>query len=373
MARPLTTNGTRLWRYLAGDDWAAGSRLNGRVRAFGSEEAYRQRFSAIGAGRATETLTRLQLAGTQELGGSTDASFHLSSHKAQVAFVVGADVRDIRANDFEMPFAAGRPSGIQETTARQRFFGGFGEALGEYGRWSGAISLRADRAQNLSSSTFTQTAATAARTPIADRSEVVLSPRIGLVRQVGNRVDLHASAFRAFRSPTMNELYRTGQVGQEITLANAALTSERATGVEGGVGWQPAGSRVGFDATYFWTEINRPVSAVVLSSTATTITEMRENLGQIQSQGVEIAARVNEGHAISANFGYQFAHAGWGSRSFRLNRHWWGTGFRMYQGRAQRRRFARKIAGLARLRWRCARAAGRSTTALTRFYCTDFL
>jgi outer membrane receptor protein involved in Fe transport len=63
------------------------------------------------------------------------------------------------------------------------------------------------------------------------------------------------------------------------------------------------------DGTYFWTEINRPVSAVVLRSTATAITEMRENLGQIQSQGAEIDLRVNAGHAIAANAGYQYAHA----------------------------------------------------------------
>ncbi len=303
---PDQINGTRLWRYLAGDDWAAGSKLNGRARLFGSDEAYRQSFSSIAASRATEKLTRLQQVGTQELGGSTDASFQLR----HAALVGGADVRDIRATDLETPIAVGKPSGVQDTTARQRFVGGFGEALGEYKGWSGTISLRADRAQNLSSFTFAQTGSAAAtRSAIADRSEVVLSPRIGLVRRLGSQVDIHAAAFRAFRSPTMNELYRTGQVGQETTIANSALTSERATGTEGGVAWRPTNLRLGLDATYFWTEINRPVSAVVLRSTATSITEMRENLGQIQSQGVEIAARVNEGHAISANFGYQYAHA----------------------------------------------------------------
>jgi len=303
---PDQTNATRLWRYLAGDDWTAGSRLSGRARLFGSDEAYRQSFSVIPASRATETLTRLQHVETQELGGSADASFHLT----HVAFVAGADVRDIRATDFETPISAGKPSGVQDTAARQRFIGGFGEALGERGGWSGTISLRADRSQNLSTLVIGQTVPNSpTQTAIPDRSEVVLSPRIGVVRRVGQQVNLHASAFRAFRAPTMNELYRTGQVGQETTLANSALVSERATGAEGGVAWRSANSWIGLDGTYFWTEINRPVSAVILSSTATSITEKRENLGQIQSQGVELSARLNEGHAISASVGYQYAHA----------------------------------------------------------------
>jgi outer membrane receptor protein involved in Fe transport len=305
---PDQTNATRLWRYLAGDEWTGpGSvrdRLSGRIRLFGSDEAYRQSFSAIAANRASETLTRLQHVETQEVGGSADASYH----RSRLAFVAGADVRDIRATDLETPIAAGVPSGLQDTTARQRFYGGFGEALAERGPWSGTVSLRADRARNLAASTLLETVgSSAATTPVSGRSEVVLSPRVGLDRRLGSQFNLHASAFRAFRSPTMNELYRTGQVGQETTLANSALVSERATGAEGGVGWTQ--HRIGLDVTYFWTEINRPVSAVLLRSTATTITEMRENLGQIQSQGVQLDARINEGHGLSANFGYQYAHA----------------------------------------------------------------
>ena len=56
----------------------------------------------------------------------------------------------------------------------------------------------------------------------------------------------------------MNELYRQGQVGQQITLPNASLQAERATGFEVGalVGLERFGSVRG---SYFWTEVNRPV------------------------------------------------------------------------------------------------------------------
>ena len=106
----------------------------------------------------------------------------------------------------------------------------------------------------------------------------------------------------------MNELYRTGQVGQETTQANPQLLSERATGWEAGA--QPAPPDViAPHATYFWTVINRPVSAVLISTTATTIRNMRQNLGQILSQGVELHADLRSTRPISATLGYQYAHA----------------------------------------------------------------
>jgi outer membrane receptor protein involved in Fe transport len=292
---PKTVNSTRFWRYLAGDDWTAGNRVSGRARLFGSEEAYSQTFSSVNAARTIETLTRLQKVETQELGASTDASIHFT----HLAFVGGADVRDIRAADREKPTT----SALQVTSSRQRFIGGFGEAIGEYGKWSGAASIRLDSAQNLDTNMFTGAAGTS--TP--NRNEIVASPRIGVVRRLTQQVSIHGSGFRAFRTPTMNELYRTFQVGQTTTIANANLVSERATGAEGGVSIQLP--RITAQATYFWTEINRPVASPQIASTATTITLMRVNLGQIQSQGLETSVLLNEGHTISGTVGYQYAHA----------------------------------------------------------------
>jgi outer membrane receptor protein involved in Fe transport len=291
----LQTNGTRLWRYILGDDWTANDRLNGRVRLFGSDEAYRQSFSSINATRSYETLTRRQHVRTQEFGGSADAAYHLT----HIAFIVGGDLRDIRATDFENPVAANAISGIDDISARQRFFGAFGELLAEKNRWSAAASLRVTR-------TFPSAPSTA---PLPNRAETILSPRLGLVRQLPRGVALHASGFRAFRTPTMNELYRTGQVGQQITLANSSLVSERATGAEAGATYISKSQRAAAQATYFFTEINRPVSAVLISSTPTTITNKRENLGQIQSQGVELATQLQPTRTLAADFGYQYAHA----------------------------------------------------------------
>jgi outer membrane receptor protein involved in Fe transport len=304
----LTNNGTRLWRYIGGDDWTASPIASGRVRLFGSDEAYRQSFSSINAARTVENLTREQHVRTQELGASTDATVALSP----VAFVFGMDARDIRATDFETPISAGKPNGIADTSARQRFIGCFGEALasghtGLFKNTSAALSLRLDSATNLDTRSLTGASATAPEvlSTIPNRSEIIPSPRLGIVRQIGSTTAIHASVFRAFRTPTMNELYRTGQVGAQVTDANSKLQSERATGWEIGATYATPSNLIALAGTYFWTEINRPVSAVLLSTNL----YLRENLGQILSQGTELHLDIRPGRAISATVGYQYSHA----------------------------------------------------------------
>ena len=308
---PLQTNATRLWRYIAGDDWSANPSATGRVRLFGSDEGYRQIFSSINAARTVETLTRLQRVRTQELGASTDAAFALSP----ITFVIGMDARDIRATDNESPIASSLPSGIADTSARQRFIGGFAEALasahaGFFRNTSAALSLRLDSASNLSTQVLSQTFPQPATTTLTpDRNEFIASPRLGVVRQIASSATIHASVFRAFRTPTMNELYRTGQVGEETTKANSQLQSERATGWELGATYTSPSNLIAASATFFWTEINRPVSAVLISSSPTSILEMRENLGQILSQGTELHLDIAPRHTVSATLGYQYSHA----------------------------------------------------------------
>jgi outer membrane receptor protein involved in Fe transport len=295
---PIQTNATRLWRYIGGDDWSAGAKASGRIRLFGSNEGYRQSFSSINAARTSETLTRLQHVRIQELGASTDAAVPLSP----MAFVFGMDARDIRATDNETSFTS---SPSVDTSARQRFLGGFGEALAQHRSWSGALSLRLDSVWNLDTRVITQPQPAA--TP--NRNEFILSPRLGIARQIASTATIHAAVFRAFRSPTMNELYRTGQVGQETTQANSQLLSERATGWEIGATCASPANLIALSGTWFWTEINRPVSAVLISSTPTSILDRRENLGQIVSQGTELHLDLAPTRAISATLGYQYAHA----------------------------------------------------------------
>lgn len=304
---PDQTNGTRLWRYETGGD-ADTTRNHAALRLFGDREAYRQSFSSVAANRNSENLTRLQRVPTDEVGFAVNAS-RVFPHALTAA--LGVDARDIRATDSESPVSAGVITSTINISARQRDVGGYAEGIWQPGRWSLAASVRVDSFRTFDGH---QTATnTHVYTVEPTLSELLASPHAGLVRNLPHGVALTASGFRAFRGPTMNELYRTGQVGSQTTLANPSLQAERATGFETGVelsGLSAHGHPLGFlRASYFWTEVNRPVSAVTLAQTATTETLQRQNLGQIRSRGLSLDARSTPWHGFDATFGYQLAVA----------------------------------------------------------------
>jgi outer membrane receptor protein involved in Fe transport len=292
---PLQKNGTRLWRYAAGTDW---SQLT--LRFYGSTEHYRQTFSSIAPGRVSESLTRYAEDPADELGATAHWRQPIG---ARVVVLAGADTHDVRASDDETLFTSG--GGYQNTTARQRQTGVYGEALATPGNWTLSASGRVDHFSNFDAAQFTQNGTT----QYPSFSETVFDPRLGISRRITSNFALNASAFRAYRAPTQNELYRTGQVGQQTTLPNANLRSERATGWETGFQtniprWQSV-----LRASYFWTRVNRPITALTLSTTPTSTLLQRENLGQIESRGVSIDYEVHPLRWASILGGYQFANA----------------------------------------------------------------
>ncbi len=303
----VQANGTRIWRYQTGADWTAGDVGRFFVRAYGLNQRYRQSFSAIAPDRATEQLTRLQRSPSQQLGGAAQWARSVRAF----TFVAGTDALDTRGTDDETAIARGVAQSRASTTGRQRDAGGYAEVLwqpvtqgGVRGGWSTALSGRVDRFRSFDARQAG--GPSGAPTDLPETDETVFNPRLGLLKQVGGGVSLSGSVFRAFRGPTLYELYRTGQVGQQTTLANARLRSERATGFELGalVNAHRAGSVRG---SYFWTQVNRPVASVVLSSTPTTQLLQRENLGQLESRGVMAEWELRPARWLGLTGGYQFA------------------------------------------------------------------
>jgi outer membrane receptor protein involved in Fe transport len=298
---PDQTNATRLWRYIAGTDVNAGL-SHAALRLYGSRESYRQSFSSIAANRNTETLTKLQRVPTDEFGFVAQASHAFTP---SLTAALGLDLRDIRATDDESAVANSVITTTTSTSARQRETGGYADAIWQPRQWSLSGSIRVDSFRTFNAQASASNSATVTSLPALD--ELVASPRLGLVRRLPHNLALTATAFRAFRGPTMNELYRTGQVGQQTTLANSSLLAERATGFE--VGGELQQQLVHLRATYFWTEVNRPISAVLLSQTATTQLLQRQNLGQIRSRGIMLEAQSQSWHGLDTTFGYQLAIA----------------------------------------------------------------
>jgi outer membrane receptor protein involved in Fe transport len=293
---PIQVNSTRLWRYIAGADVSSFV-----FRFFGVDEHYRQTFSTIATGRASERETRYAFDPVTQLGAA--ANWH-HNFRSNLLVLTGADTNDVRASDYETLFTAG--GGILDTSARQRQTGVYGEILYTPDKWTMSGSARVDHFSNFDAIQYTSTTT---RTNLPSFSETPFDPRIGITRRITSKLSLNGLAFRAFRAPTQNELYRTGQVGQQTTLPNANLRSERATGWE--TGFQTDFPKIGstLRVSYFWTQVNRPITALTLATTPTQTLLIRENLGQIESRGVSLDFAMQPARWISIVGGYQYANA----------------------------------------------------------------
>jgi outer membrane receptor protein involved in Fe transport len=307
---PFQFNATRLFRYSTGGDWktARGAALN--LRLYGSDERYRQTFSSIsntpGAGdlactyRCSEVPTKFSFVPDNELGAALNASQPL---RAGLLLVAGADVHDVRVWDQEQSFSgAGSLTNLHD---HQRDSGAYAEAMWVRNAWTVTASARMDWYQNYDGQQLNRIGAqwlpNATQPP--QRDERLFDPRAGVSRKLAAHWAISASGFRAFRAPTPNELYRTTQVGAQVTLPNGFLLSERATGWEAGVAAEHNWGTV--RASYFLTEVNRPIVALTIGTNR----YERENLGQIESRGISLDYQVAPQRWLTLDGGYQYAHA----------------------------------------------------------------
>jgi outer membrane receptor protein involved in Fe transport len=311
---PYQFNGTRLVRYATGADWTnyQGNAL--MLRLYGSDERYRQTFSSISnlpnfgdaacTYRCGETPTKYSYVPDDELGAALNWTQSLSS---KLLLVTGADVRDVRVWDEEQSFGA--KAGLTNLHDHQRDSGGYAEAMWTSGAWTVTASGRVDWFQNYDGQQLSWNGAgwMPSATQPPQFGERLFDPRLGVSRKISDHWAVSASGFRAFRAPTPNELYRATQVGNELTLANGNLKSERATGWEAGLATHQQWGAI--RASYFLTEVNRPITALTTNPNSSPILLMRENLGQIESRGFSLDYEIVPLRWLAMDGGYQYAHA----------------------------------------------------------------
>jgi outer membrane receptor protein involved in Fe transport len=311
---PYQINGTRLWRYAAGGDWQGPHEGSLAARLYGSDEHYHQTFSSISnlpkfgdpscSYRCGEIPTRYSQIPDNELGAAGLWSQPLGTG---LLLLGGADVHDVRVWDREQLF--GSSAALTNLSVHQRDTGLYGEALWTRAGWTVAGSLRVDWFRNFdgSQTIWSGTAWVPAPAQPPALEQTLLDPRLGVSRKLGQHWAISGSGFRAFRAPTPSELYRSTQVGNQLTRPNSSLLSERATGWETGLASQWHWGTV--RASYFLTQINRPIAAVTLNPNSSPILLMRENLGQIESKGLSLDFGLAPLRWLAVDGGYQYAHA----------------------------------------------------------------
>jgi outer membrane receptor protein involved in Fe transport len=311
---PDQTNATRLWRYATGGDWQGPHGGSLGTRVYGSTAHFRQVFSNISnlptsadptcSYRCRETPTRFSHTPENELGAVAHWTQPIG---AGLILVAGADTHDVRVWDLEQTYGA--TAALTNLHDHQRDSAAYAEVMWVRAGWTLTGSGRLDWFQNYDGQqlALNGSAWTPSATQPPQFDQHVFDPRMGLSRKLWNHWALSASGFRAFRAPSPNELYRTTQVGNMLTKPNGNLLSERATGWETGLATEWFWGSV--RASYFATQVNRPITAVTLNPTSSPILLIRENLGQIESRGLALDFQLAPRDWLAVDGGYQYADA----------------------------------------------------------------
>ncbi len=276
-------------------------------------------FAAVGAGRAaaTRTLDQVSVPSTG-LGARIEARPAFGA----AALRLGADWRETEGRTRELfQFVVGSATRGRTAGGRTRTIGAFAElgweraglaltAGGRIDRWLIADGQLRERA--------IATGAALTDSLFPDRGGWEPTGRAAASWRAAPRATLRAAAYRGWRLPTLNELYRPFRLGADATAANAALTPERLVGAEAGIELRPArGARIGI--TLFANRLEQAIANVTLGQgpgvfpgvgfvAAGGQFRQRRNLAAIVSRGAEIDASLALGRFRLAA-GYSFAAA----------------------------------------------------------------
>lgn len=296
---PLQTNDTTILQLAGGSDSHpfGGTLL---VRAYGSDHDYEQTFSAVAADRTSERLTVDQRVPSRSAGGSAQWSAGaLVGGGSAHALLIGVEGREVSGASDELQFWSLGTTAVR-ADGRQRIGAVFMQDLVALTpKTSLAASLRFDAWRNFD--------ARRDGAALPERDDGSWSPRVAVVHRVTDRLSLTASGNRAFRAPTLNELYRGFRVGNVVTLANQSLGPERLSAFEIGARMETLDRHASLRTTLFWMTTSDAIANVTRSITPSVITRQRQNVGGSRSRGAEIEGELRPGRQWRVSAGYLLA------------------------------------------------------------------
>lgn len=285
---PVQVNDTRITSIDLGFDSSSTKPRPLSIRLYGSSETFNQNFSAVAADRNSESLTNRQRNPSQQAGFVFQMTPDIGRHNV---LGIGIEGRDVRGHSAETTFNNSRTTAFVDAGGRQRSLGVFASDSVYLGSWQFGFGGRLDYWRNVDGfSNRKPVVGVPSLNVFADRSETAFSPRAWVMKRFDNGVEVSAAAYKAFRAPTLNELYRNFRVGNVVTNANAALSAERLKGGEVGIGLNRFAGRLFVRGNVFWSDIDDSIANVTVSTTPSLITRQRQNLGAIRARGVELSA-----------------------------------------------------------------------------------
>jgi outer membrane receptor protein involved in Fe transport len=249
--------------------------------AYHTRSEYRATFSSVAANRNAEQLTSYQQVPSEGSGAAA-----MWRHRASAWNLLGgADMH--RVDGVSTDFVV--PSGTRVGAGHQTQQGTFVQT--DFARGPLKLFL-------------------GGRYQLAARDTRFFSPSGGLVAGRGPWRG-RFSAYRAFRAPTLNELFRPFRVGNAETLANAALKPETLFGLEAGGDYLGEHTRI--SVSFFRNDLSDLITNVTLRAVGNQITRQRQNAAEGLTRGLDLNARWNW-HRWSADLGWLYSDSRFGTR-----------------------------------------------------------
>ncbi|MEY4489280.1 MAG: hypothetical protein RIQ79_1788 [Verrucomicrobiota bacterium] len=265
---------------------------------YAQDQDYSNTFSSVNAARTAETPASDQYAVPATAGGASaqltwgDAR-DLASGTSSLT-TVGLDARRVEGETREhFRYIGG-------TYTRNRLAGGTQTSAGLFANHSRALApdltasagLRLDTTRNTDGfrhETVLATGVDELNQHYANREDRAFSPSLGLAWRATDTLTARAAAYSAYRTPTLNELYRPFRVGPVTTRANPALAPETLLGGELGLAWETPAHDAGLRATIFQNDLSDAVANVTLDAT----TREKRNLDSARVRGLELGGHWN--------------------------------------------------------------------------------
>jgi outer membrane cobalamin receptor len=305
----VEVNRTRAWHAVAGIDWEIKPGEMFQFRGYGGTEDFHQTFASVAANRATESLVRVQTVPSRDWGISSQYS---RSFTTKNNLLVGVDVNSVTGESDDASLTANRPTSLTNAGGRDQSIGVFAQDIFRVTqKWLITPVVRFDDWRTVSGFSNATALPSGIITPTSfqDRSEQAFNPKLATNYRINQRFSLRASVYRSFRSPTLNELYRSFRLGNILTLANQQLRAERLTGWEGGPAGSFFGGKLRLQQNFFWAAVHGPIANVTRSATPSLITRLRDNLGSTRAPGVEAEATLTALKWTEMSAQYQFVNA----------------------------------------------------------------
>jgi outer membrane receptor protein involved in Fe transport len=243
------------------------------ARAFAGTQGYDQTFSAVSSDRTSEDLNRRQRVPTRFSGAAVQWARQTGRHTV----LVGTEAKFIKGETRETQLASGRVLSSLDNGGTQDVWSAFvQDTIVVNNRLTMVVGAHGDRWHTQSQNTS------------YDKTLGSFNPRASFACGVGSGISLRGSAYKGFRAPTLNELYRGFRAGNTQTNPNEALAPERLTGADAGV--LATRGRVSARVTGFWNVLDDVITNVTLSSTPQLITKQRANADKMRTAGVEFEA-----------------------------------------------------------------------------------